>query len=85
MMLTGVTYSDGTSASYSYTADNVTPANLKFYPLLQRCDDVARYNGPMRTIYYDYQNGGPHGAIIDEKYPGVGAVSAITGEARFFY
>ena len=31
----------------------------------------------MRTIFYDYQSGGPHGAIIDEKYPGVGAVSSI--------
>ena len=30
----------------------------------------------MRTIVYDYQNGGPHGAIIAEKYPGV-AVSSI--------
>src|SRR5262249_22403821 len=46
------------------------------YPLVQRCDDV-RYNGAMRTIFYDYQNGGPHGAIIDETYPGVGSVSAI--------
>ena len=75
MMLTEVTYSDGTSASYAYTADNVTPANQKFYPLLQRCDDV-RYGGPMRTIWYDYQNGGPHGAITAEKYPGA-AVSSI--------
>ena len=75
MMLTGVTYSDGTSASYAYTADNVTPANQKFYPLLQRGDDV-RYGGPMRTIWYDYQNAGPHGAITAEKYPGV-AVSSI--------
>ena len=31
----------------------------------------------MRTIFYDYQVGGPHGAIIDEKYPGVGVVSSI--------
>ncbi len=43
---------------------------------VQRCDDV-RYNGPMRTIFYDYQNSGPHGAIIDEKYPGIGVVSSI--------
>jgi len=76
LMLTGVTYSDGNSASYTYTTDNVSPANTKYYPLLQRCDDF-RYNGPMRTIFYDYQNDGPHGAIIDEKYPGVGNVSAI--------
>ena len=78
MMLTGVTYSDGTSATYTYTSDNV-PENgtsHKMYPLVQRCDDV-RYNGPMRTIFYDYQSGGPHGAIIDEKYPGIGAVSTI--------
>ncbi len=75
-MLTGVTYRDGNSATYAYTTDNVTPADSKYYPLLQRCDDV-RYNGPMRTIFYDYQGGGPHGAIIDEKYPGVGAVSSI--------
>src|ERR1044071_5018420 len=75
MMLTGATYSDGTSASYTYTGDNVTPANQKFYPLLQRCDDV-RYNGPMRTIVYDYPDGGPHGTITAEKYPGV-AVSSI--------
>ena len=77
LMLTKATYSDGTSATYTYTNDNVSPANSKWYPLLQRCDDY-RYNGPMRTIFYDYQSGGPHGAIIDEKYPGVGNVSAIT-------
>jgi RHS repeat-associated protein len=76
LMLTGATYSDGTSASYTYTSDNVSPARSKYYPLLQRCDDV-RYNGAMRTIFYDYQSLGPHGAIVDEKYPGVGSVSAI--------
>jgi RHS repeat-associated protein len=77
-MLTGVSYSNGTSASYEYRTDNVTegPTSHKMYPLLQRCDDV-RYNGPMRTIRYEYQNAGPHGVIINEKYPGVGAVSAI--------
>src|SRR5262249_42396889 len=78
LMLTRATYSNITSATYTYTTDNV-PENStshKLYPLLQRCDDL-RYNGPMRTIFYDYQNGGPHGAIIDEKYPGVGAVSSI--------
>jgi RHS repeat-associated protein len=78
-MLTGAAYSDGTSATYQYRTDNVTesPTTHKMYPLLKRCDDV-RYNGPMRTIWYDYQNAGPHGAIIDEKYPGIGAVSAIS-------
>ena len=78
MMLTGVVYRDSTSATYTYTTDNVPESGTshKMYPLVQRCDDV-RYNGPMRTIFYDYQNGGPHGAITDETYPGVGAVSAI--------
>jgi YD repeat-containing protein len=77
-MLTGVSYSDGTSASYQYCNDNVIEdqASHKMYPLLRRCDDV-RYNGPMRTIWYVYQNNGPHGAILNEKYPGIGAVSVI--------
>jgi hypothetical protein len=78
-MLTAVAYSDGTSATYEYRSDNV-PENQtshKRYPLLQRANDV-RYNGPMRTIRYEYQNDGPHGAIINEKLPGVGAVSAIS-------
>src|SRR4029453_12228768 len=47
------------------------------YPLLQRCDDV-RYNGPMRIIVYDYQNGFPHGFIWREKYPNIGPVSTIS-------
>ncbi|HEX9423715.1 MAG TPA: RHS repeat-associated core domain-containing protein [Pyrinomonadaceae bacterium] len=78
-MLTGVNYSDGRSASYQYRTDNVheDQTSHKMYPVLQWCDDV-RYNAPMRTIRYDYQNAGPHGAIIDEKYPGIGAVSAIS-------
>jgi YD repeat-containing protein len=77
-MLTGVSYSDGTSASYQYCNDNVieSPTSHKMYPLLQRCDD-GRYNGQMRTIWYQYQAAGPHGVIINEKYPGIGAVSAI--------
>jgi len=87
-MLTGVAYSDGTSATYQYRNDNVPespnlpPYTFKMYPLLQRCNDV-RYNGPMRTIRYEYQNGGPHGAIINEKYPGVDAVSAIAPGVPF--
>jgi RHS repeat-associated protein len=78
-MLTGVTYSDGTSATYEYRTDNVTESTTthKMYPLLQRCNDV-RYNGPMRTIRYEYQNAYPHGSIANEKYPGVGAVSAVS-------
>jgi RHS repeat-associated protein len=72
------TLTDNTHAHYDYRTDNVIegPTSHKMYPLLKRCDDV-RYNGPMRTIWYDYQNHGPHGAILDETCPGVGAISAI--------
>jgi RHS repeat-associated protein len=78
-MLTGVTYSDGTSATYDYRTDNVAENQTthKMYPLLQRCDDV-RYNGPMRTIRYEYENSFPHGFVNSEKYPGINAVSAIS-------
>jgi RHS repeat-associated protein len=89
-MLRQVYYSDGTPpATYDYRTDNVPespswpPYTSKWYPLLQRCDDV-RYNGPMRSIRYEYQNSGPHGAIINEKSPNVaGAVSAPTPGAVF--
>lgn len=87
MMLTGVAYSDGTSATYLYRNDNVhespysPPYTFKMNPLLQRADDV-RYSGAMRTIWYDYQNG-PHGAIARESYPGVGPVSAIAPAVNF--
>jgi RHS repeat-associated protein len=75
MMLTGVTYSDGTSATYDYRTDNVTeipPTSYKMYPLLATCNDV-RYNGPMRQINYQYEtlntpSSAPHGAIRSEKY-----------------
>ena len=48
---------DATHAHYDYRTDNVHEdlTTQKRYPLLQRCDDV-RYNGPMRTIRYEYQN-----------------------------
>jgi hypothetical protein len=77
-MLRRVDYSDGTSyALYDYRTDNVPEyPTHKMYPVLQRCDDV-RYNGPMRTIRYEYETGS-HGRIINEKYPNVRAVSAIT-------
>ena len=86
-MLTGVNYRDGTSASYEYCNDNVTEGQTthKMYPLLQRANDL-RYNGPMRTIRYEYENGGPHGAIVNEKYPGylVSAISPAAGTADTF-
>jgi hypothetical protein len=71
-MLTGVAYGDNTSASYTYRTDNVPdhpttpPYTFKFAPLLEKCND-KRYNGPMRQIFYEYDNGGPHGAIQKER------------------
>jgi RHS repeat-associated protein len=69
--LTGVTYSDGTFATYTYESDNVpdqpTRGSFKFWPLLSTANDV-RYHGPMRRIAYDYQDQGPHGAITAERY-----------------
>jgi RHS repeat-associated protein len=65
------TYSDNTTATYTYEADNVPDNQLrgsfKFLPLLSTANDV-RYHGPMRRIAYVYQNNGPHGAITAEKY-----------------
>ena len=72
--LTSVDYSDGQHATYTYTTDNSPenpsppcPCPLKLSPLVIGCDD-ARYHGPMRRIAYEYQQGGPHGAILREKY-----------------
>jgi RHS repeat-associated protein len=81
-MLTGVTYSDGTHASYDYVPDNVNESEGagKRYPLLRRCDDV-RYNGPMRTIVYRYQPHSSHGFIWSERYPGGGTVSTISADS----
>ncbi|MBO0695325.1 MAG: hypothetical protein J2P56_04390, partial [Verrucomicrobia bacterium] len=81
-MLTGVTYSDGSSASYTYRGDNVPEqiplGSWKAIPLLETCNDI-RYKGPMRQIAYVYQNGGPHGEITKERYSLAGAVvSSIT-------
>ena len=69
---------DATHAHYDYRTDNVHEdlTTQKRYPLLQRCDDV-RYNGPMRTIRYEYQNHYPHGFIWNEEIGG-GAVSTIS-------
>jgi YD repeat-containing protein len=74
MCLTLVDYSDGQHATYTYTTDNSPnnptppcPCPQKLLPLLQTCQDV-RYKGPMRQICYEYQIGGPHGAIIAERY-----------------
>src|SRR5262249_18985308 len=74
----------GTHASYTYQDDNVPdrpgplcPCSIKIYPLVRTCQDV-RYKGPMRNICYDYQDQGPHGAIIAERY----SISGSTNGAQ---
>ena len=69
-VLISVTYSDNTSAAYTYEADNA-PDNpgrnsWRMFPLVSTCHD-PRYKGPMRRIAYDYDQGGPHGAITAER------------------
>ena len=89
--LTSVDYSDGPNANsgshayYSYQDDNVPdhpgplcPCSIKIYPLVRTCQDV-RYKGPMRNICYDYQDQGPHGAIIAERYSLNGSTKRRTG------
>ena len=51
--------------------DNQQRGSFKFEPLLSTANDV-RYHGPMRRIAYDYQDHGPHGAIIAEDSPVMG-------------
>ncbi len=73
--LTSVDYSDPQQhATYTYTTDNAPehplqpcPCSIKAFPLISGCNDV-RYHGPMRRIAYGYQDQGPHGAILNEKY-----------------
>ncbi len=71
-MLTGVAYDDNTSASYTYRTDNVPdhpltpPYTFKWDPLLEKAND-KRYSGPMRQIFYEYDNGGQHGTIQKER------------------
>jgi YD repeat-containing protein len=72
--LTSVDYSDGQHAYYTYQGDNVPenpgppcPCSIKVFPVLKTCKDV-RYKGPMRNIFYEYQDQGAHGAITKENY-----------------
>ncbi len=88
--LTSVDYSDGTThAYYTYEQDNVpedpNSGSIKAFPLVNGCDDT-RYHGSMRRIAYEYQNQGPHGAILKERYwdgtpghEGSGAVVSTIG------
>jgi RHS repeat-associated protein len=70
--LTGVTYSDNNSASYTYRTDNVQNPN-QVLPLLATASDV-RYKGPMRQIAYDYDQGGAHGVITAERFSAGGTL-----------
>ena len=74
MCLTSVDYSDSTHATYTYRTDNAPehprppcPCSIRTLPLVSGCDDV-RYHGSMRRIAYEYQDQGPHGAILKERY-----------------
>jgi RHS repeat-associated protein len=81
--LTTVTYSDSQQASYTYTTDNQPdnpsppcPCPIKILPLVKTCKDV-RCKGPMRSICYDYQDQGPHGAITAERYSLNGSTNGV--------
>ena len=43
------------------------PCSIRTLPLIIGCSDV-RYHGPMRRVAYAYQDQGPHGAILSERY-----------------
>jgi RHS repeat-associated protein len=80
MCLTSVDYSDGQHAYYAYEND-IVPAypqygSNKIFPLVSTCNDV-RYRGPMRRIAYDYQDQGPHGAIVKERYSPSNGVKGV--------
>jgi RHS repeat-associated protein len=81
MCLTRADYSDSTSATYTYEYDNVpeqpTRGSIRFCPPVSTCNDV-RYHGPMRRIAYNYDQGGPHGAITAERYSSGDGVKGLT-------
>ena len=79
--LTGVNYSDGTHAAYTYQIANTYPNTGP--PLIQTCDDV-RYPGPMKKIAYEFvtqpseDNGGIYGEFATARkwlYPAPFVVS----------
>ena len=83
--LTLVDYSDvHAHAYYAYGDDNAPdhppplhcPCSSKIYPVLRTCRDV-RYAGAMRNICYEYQDQGPHGAIIAERYSLNGTTNGV--------
>ena len=83
--LTGVNYSDGTHANYTYQAANTY--STTGLPLIQTCDDV-RYAGPMKKIAYEFiaqpsegENGiyGEFGVARKWLYPSPSVVSYWLG------
>jgi YD repeat-containing protein len=74
-VLAGANYNDGTSASYTYQASNVTGGSG--YPLIKTCSDV-RYPGPMKLIAYDFVAGGFYGQLWKEKHIGGTVVATLT-------
>jgi RHS repeat-associated protein len=86
-VLTGVNYSDGTSATYTYTEGNypiacTTPQAWFYTPLLATADDT-HYAGPMKQIAYKYAATGNKTRISSENHLVNGtaaeAVSTLTG------
>ena len=75
-VLARVDYSDGTSATYTYST-----AADQHLRCLKSCDDV-RYSGPMGKIYYEYNSVYPNdarGTLKRERYSATGAiVSTLT-------
>jgi RHS repeat-associated protein len=86
-VLTGVNYSDGASATYTYTEGNypiacTTPQAWFYTPLLATADDT-HYTGPMKQIAYTYAATGNKTRISSENHLVNGtaseAVSTLTG------
>jgi len=87
-VLTGVNYSDGTSATYTYIEGNYpvpcsTP-QLWFYSALLKTADDSHYAGPMKQIAYKYAATGNKTRILSENHLVNGAaseaVSTLTGD-----
>jgi RHS repeat-associated protein len=88
-VLTGVNYSDGTSATYTYIEGNYpvpcsTPQSWFYSALLKTADDT-HYAGPMKQIAYKYAATGNKTRILSENHLVNGtaseAVSTLTGVA----
>lgn len=82
-ILTTATYNDGTSAQYTYQADNSSKRSAPGIPLLKTADD-SRYHGPMHQIDYLFVAGDRiRGKIKSERKPGSNqAVSTLTFPAN---